>query len=99
MHQQRQNLSETRQQLFTITGPLLAAQRFEEEKKVAAANFGGLNFLGHGSPSSRQEGRDNDEDDESQSSESELYDEPVQTGFAAAFRKSIAPGGALSGLG
>lgn len=46
MREQKQMLADTRQQLFTITGPLLAAARFEEEKKAAAASFAGFSLTG-----------------------------------------------------
>lgn len=48
MRDQRQNLLETRQQLFKITGPLLAAEKFEEEKKTVSIGLSGFNLLGHG---------------------------------------------------
>jgi hypothetical protein len=59
MREQRQNLTDTRKMLNEITGPLLAAQRFEEEKKIAAQNFQGLHVLGH---SGRQEAPEHEED-------------------------------------
>lgn len=51
MRDQRQNLLETRQQLFKITGPLVAAEKFEDEKKTACAGLSGLsgfNLMHHG---------------------------------------------------
>lgn len=57
MREQRQQLAETRQQLFTITGPALvqyiAVQRAEEERKSPAAavlGLSGFNLLHHAAP-------------------------------------------------
>jgi len=44
MREQRQKMADARHQLFTITGPLLAAQRFEEDGKKAACGL--MSFLG-----------------------------------------------------
>lgn len=82
MREQRQNLADTRQQLFTITGPLLAAQRHEEEKKnPTKIDFGG--FL-HGP--AHKEGHEGEGADESGSGSGDC--ETGAASLGAAFRRA-----------
>lgn len=56
MREQRQKLLDARHQLFTITGPLLAAQRFDDDSKKAASGL--MSFMGSPKSMCHQAGDD-----------------------------------------